>query len=454
MPDEARLDRELEGLRIDRSAARRGRRGKLSTVWIVIGVSLVAVLAGWRIAALLGGSLEVETLRVSAPRAGSAGRAVVLQAAGYVVPHYRIEVASKVVGRVKWMGVEKGDKVKSGDPIVRLEDDEYQARLHESVGSLESSVARLKELEAGSRPEEVRRARANLSEARAQLGRATLDLERATGLWKQAIASKEDFDRAQHERDALAERVESLARTLELLEIGPRIEHIEAAAAEVKRAEGIVAYNRTLVDATVIRAPVTGTVLERNVEVGELVTTGFVGDRGAKGYVVAMADLQDIQVELDISQDDFARVFMSQAAIVATDAYRDREYQGRVVEISPEADRQKATVQVKVQILQPDELIRPEMNANVAFFAPEEGQRSAAGAERSTPLVTIPASAVRDDGSVFLLIDGQAVRREVRVARRTSAGVEIETGLSGGEEVILDPPEGLQDGQSVERREA
>ena len=451
MADGSSLDRDLEGLKIDRTAVRARRRGKVSTAWIVAGVALLAVLGGWRLATLLGGPVSVETFRVSTPRAGQSGRAVVLQAAGYVIPHYRIEVASKVVGRVKWMGVEKGDRVNAREPIVRLEDEEYQARFHESVGALESFRARLQELEAGSRPEEVARARADLEESRARRAQAELDHQRAADLWKQAVISKAELDSAEHELDATVQRVQSLERTLELLEIGPRSEQIEAAKAEVKRAEGIVAYNRTLVDATVIRAPVTGTVLERNVEVGELVTTGFVGDRGAKGYVVAMADLDDIQVELDISQDDFARTFMGQSAVITTDAYRDREYEGLVVEISPEADRQKATVQVKVQVLQPDELIRPEMNANVSFLAAAEGQQAGPVSAAPDPPVTIPASAILDDGSVFLFVDGKALRRQVTVARRTSAGAEIERGLSGGEDVILAPPEGLADGQRVER---
>ncbi len=452
MPDQKSLGEGLEGLRIDRSAGRGSkRRRKFSRAWIGAGAGVVLLVAVWRLTALFGGPVPVEVYRVSAPRA-STGEAVVLQAAGYVVPHYRIEVASKVVGRVKWMGVEKGDGVRAGDPIVRLEDDEFQARLHESVGARESATARLDELQAGSRPEEVQRARADVAEARAQLGRAELDLERSDGLWQQAVISKADFDRARHDRDALAERLESLARTLDLLEIGPRQEQIEAAAAEVKRSEGIVAYNRTLVDATVIRAPVTGTVLERNVEVGELVTTGFVGDRGAKGYVVAMADLDDIQVELDISQDDFARVFMDQGAVVTTDAYRDREYEGRVVEISPEADRQKATVQVKVQILQPDALIRPEMNANVAFLSRDDPQGGETA--QATALVTVPASAILDDGSVFLFVGGKAMRREVSIARRSASSVAVESGLTGGEDVILSPPGDLEDGQDVERQES
>ncbi len=448
------FNRELDGLRIDPSdRAERRKPRKLATGWIVAGVAILAALGAWRISTALFAAIEVDVHRVVLPRAGSSGPAIVLQAAGYVVPHYRIEVASKVVGRVKWMGVEKGDKVQGGQPIVRLEDEEYQARLTESVGSLQSWTARLAELEAGSRPEEIERAAADLEEAQAQLQQARIEFDRANGLNDEELISKSEFDQARYRWDGLVNRVASLRKTLELLRIGPRQEEIDSTAAEVKRAEGMVAYNRIIVDATVIRAPVTGTVLERNVEVGELVTTGFVGERGAKGYVIAMADLNDIQVELDISQDDFARIFMNQKAIVATDAYRDRDYTGEVVEISPEADRQKATVQVKVQILEPDELIRPEMNANVSFLAASEDRR-AGTAPASAPRLRIPSVAIVDGNSVFVLVQGKAVRRPIRVMRTTSEGVEIEQGLSGGEDLILSPPAELQDGDRVTRKES
>ena len=175
---------------------------------------------------------------------------------------------------------------------------------------------------------------------------------------------------------------------------------------------------------------------------------GFVGERGAKGYVIALADLNDIQVELDISQNDFSRTFMEQNAIVSTDAYRDREYSGRVVEISPEADRQKATVQVKVQILEPDELIRPEMNANVSFLAASREGGTAAASD-SAPRVRVPASALVDGNSVFVAVEDRAELRPVTVLRTTSDGVEIDQGLSGGEHIILSPPDGLEDGDSI-----
>ena len=450
MADSAAIDRNLEGLRIDRSQRQVPRKTNVSRVLILVGITVLVVIAIWQIWGMLTGVPEVDVHRVVVPTAGSSGSSIVLQAAGYVVPHYRIEVASKVVGRVAWMGVEKGDKVQSGQDIVRLEDQEYRARLQESIGTLNSRKARLMELQAGSRPEEIQRAEFNLLEQQALLKQARIDFGRAQELSKDGVIAKAEFDQAQNSLEALESRVESLAKTLTLLQLGPRQEEIDFALAEVNRAEGAVTYNDTIVDATIIRAPVTGTVLERNVEVGELVTTGFVGERGAKGYVIAMADLDDIQVELDISQDDFARIFMRQETTVATDAYRDRSYQGQVVEISPEADRQKATVQVKVQILEPDEFIRPEMNANVAFLADSRNQTQESAS--STPRVRIPSDALVNGNLVFLLIENKAVSKTVHVVRSTGSIVEIDQGLSGGEEVILSPPEELENGDKVQRK--
>ena len=450
MADSAAIDRNLEGLRIDRSQRQVPRKTNVSRVLILVGITVLVVIAIWRIWGMLTGVPEVDVHRVVVPTAGSSGSSIVLQAAGYVVPHYRIEVASKVVGRVAWMGVEKGDKVQSGQDIVRLEDQEYRARLQESIGTLNSRKARLMELQAGSRPEEIQRAEFNLLEQQALLKQARIDFGRAQELSKDGVIAKAEFDQAQNSLEALESRVESLANTLTLLQLGPRQEEIDFALAEVNRAEGAVTYNDTIVDATIIRAPVTGTVLERNVEVGELVTTGFVGERGAKGYVIAMADLDDIQVELDISQDDFARIFMRQETTVATDAYRDRSYQGQVVEISPEADRQKATVQVKVQILEPDEFIRPEMNANVAFLADSRNQTQESAS--SNPRVRIPSDALVNGNLVFLLIENKAVSKTVHVVRSIGSIVEIDQGLSGGEEVILSPPEELENGDKVQRK--
>jgi len=191
-------------------------------------------------------------------------------------------------------------------------------------------------------------------------------------------------------------------------------------------------------------------VLERNVELGEFVTTGFVGDKGAKGYVVSLADLNDLDVELDINQNDFAKLGAKQPGVVTTDAYPDRKYQGAIREISPEANRQKATVQVKVKVIAPDGYLRPEMNASVAFYSPG---KPGAAEPPSKPLVTVPASAVREN-AVFLVVNGKALRRAVKVSGTNSQGVQVGEGLIGGEDLIANPPSDLKDGQKVRRKQA
>ncbi len=377
---------------------------------------------------------------------GAAGSSVILNATGYIVSHHKIEVAAKVIGKVLWIGVEKGDKVKQDQIIVRLEDDEYRAQLDQMKGQLANLEAHLAELEHGSRPEEIAVARANLEQAKADLENARVTLDRTRKLAMDGVMSKQAHDDAVGKYDGAVARVNSLQRTLDLAVLGTRQEQIDAARGQVMQARGAVAYAQTQLDNTVIRSPVTGTILERAVEKGEFLTTSFVGDRGAKGYVVSLADLNDLQVELDISQTDFAKLGSRQRGIVTTDAFPDRKYDGVIEEISPEANRQKATVQVKVKVLKPDDYLRPEMNASVAFLADEKpGSTDTTSQAR---LFLVPPSAVRDN-AVFVVLNGKAVRRAVKTGATTSQGMRIDDGLIGGEDLIVNPPASLKDGDRV-----
>ena len=144
--------------------------------------------------------------------------------------------------------------------------------------------------------------------------------------------------------------------------------------------------------------------------------------------------------------DDFAKLGPKQNGTITTDAYPDRKYNGTIYEVSPEANRQKATVQVKVKVLNPDDFLRPEMNASVAFYNEEKaGSKSAAAAK---PVVFIPASALKND-SVFLAFQGKAVKRTVKTGSITSQGIRVEDGLIGGEDLIVNPPAGLKEGDKV-----
>src|SRR5439155_18149657 len=389
------MDAELKNLQIDRSKRRSNAPSKWATRWIVAGIVVFVLLGAWRLTSeRLNAPPVVEVQRVKSVSAASAPEGVVLNATGYIVAAHKIQVAAKVIGKVKWIGVEKGDHVKEGDVLVRLEDDEYQAQLLQGKGQLANLQAKLAEAMHGSRPEEISQAQANLSSAQSDLENARTSLERIRNLVKQGVMAQQALDDAQARHDSALHRVNAVQKTYELVKLGPRQEQIDALRGQMDQARGVVAYAETNLANTVIKAPVTGTILERAVEKGEFVTTGFVGDRGAKGYVVSLADLNDLEVELDISQNDFAKLHSGQHGVVTTDAFPDRKYAGFIKEISPEANRQKATVQIKVKVERPDQYLRPEMNASVAFISDDKPDTASTAASR--PVVLAPASAVRD----------------------------------------------------------
>ncbi len=444
------METELKDLRIDRSKRRRDEPSPWAVRWIVGGILLFVLLGTGRfIYGRLNAPTEVDVVRVrSAATVSGAEGNVILNATGYIVAAHKIELAAKVVGKVAWIGVDIGDKVKTGQVLVRLEDDEYRANLLTTQGNLETLKARLAEAEHGSRPEEVAKAKAEVDQARADQENARITLERSRDLVAQQILPQQTLDDAKARYDSMAAKVASLERAYELVRLGPRQEQIDALRAQVNQAKGTLDYSQIQLDNTVIRAPIDGTILERNVEKGEFVTTGFVGDKGAKGYVVALADLKDLEVELDINQNDFAKLDPKQPGLITTDAYPDRNYPGVIREISPQANRQKATVQVKVKVLSPDDYLRPEMNASVAFYSPE---KPGAGKSATRSLVTVPVSAVRD-GSVFVIVGGKAVRKTVKLGGTTSLGVQISEGLIGGEDLIANPPANLKEGQKVQAK--
>ncbi len=438
------MDADLKRLRIDRNPSPESSSSWASR-WIIIGVILFLLAgAGWVAYSKFNAPLEVEIGRVTAATSASSGERLALNATGYVVAAHKIQVASKVIGRVAWIGVDKGDSVREGQVIVRLEDEEYMAQLEQARGQLASLQARLAEAENGSRPEEIAAAQANAEQARAELENARVNLERTRGLHKDGVLARQMLDDADALYRARAARVNSLEKTFELVRIGPRKEQIDSLRGQVQQARGAVSFYQTQLANTVIKAPVTGTILEREVERGEFVTTSFVGERGAKGFVVSLADLNDLEVELDISQNDFNKLHMKQRAIITVDAWPNKQWEGFIDEMSPEANRQKATVQVKVRVSNPDELLRPEMNASVAFVAPKEEAGSSPAAQGAFA----PPAAIRD-GKVLILVNGKVVERAVKTGGVTPQGIRIDEGLIGGEDVVLSPPPELKSGMKV-----
>jgi HlyD family secretion protein len=292
---------------------------------------------------------------------------------------------------------------------------------------------------------------ADIRRAEAQLRADEANYKRVETLVREGVSPAQTLDEARGRQDTSRAALASLQHTYELVRQGPRREQIDSARGDVARAKAAADYARSVLDSTEIRVPIAGTILERNVEQGEMVTTSFVGDRGAKSFVVTLADLHDVQVELDISQNQFKQIGPKQPCTMVTDAFPDRPYNCRVDEISPEANRQKATVQVKVKILEPDNFIRPEMNARVTFLAEAATGKEKAADEK---LFIVPKHAIvdRESGKAVMTVSGGLVQpKPVTIARELGAEVYVSAGLTGNEAIIVgETLPGLKAGDRVD----
>ena len=441
---------DLSALHIDRS-----RKGSLDPqrkfpwrILLYAGIGIVVLAAaGFLLFAVFAKAPLVEVARPAIGQGASSGR-VVLTAGGYIVAKHPIKVSSKVIGKVAWVGVVMGDHVKEGQVLVRLEDDEYRAQVAQAAANMQVAQARLQELETGSRPQEIEASHAAVEQAAANLRYAELNRKRMEKLVSESVASQQQLDNARTQHEVCQAQWQSAQKNFELVRIGPRSEQIEYARAQVAQAKAALDCVQTQLDSTLIRAPVTGTVLERLVERGEMVTTmNFGGTSGVKASVVSLADLKDLQVELDINQNDFPKVMPKQDSLVTTDAYPDRVYQGVVDEIAPQANRQKATIQVKVKILEPDEYLRPDMNAKVSFVAANPAPSSA---PRET--LFLPRTALQEQNgkwSVFVLEGSRVRRREVQIGRDLADRLEVVEGVGPNDRVVVRGLEGLASGQRV-----
>src|SRR5437899_10068968 len=235
---------DLRSLRIDHSLRDGGgeppawsRRFILGGIAVVVLLGLVALADRF----LASDAPEVEVARTTAEGSDVAG-STVLSASGYIVAHHKISVNSKVTGRVAWIGVEKGDKVKEGQVLVRLEDQEFRAQYDQARGAAESARAQLEELQHGSRPEEVQQTEHNLSESRATAANDKITLDRTKTLVAQGVLSQQALDDATARYEASVQRVHSLEQSYQLSKLGPRAEQIARAKGAVTQAEGQAAY--------------------------------------------------------------------------------------------------------------------------------------------------------------------------------------------------------------------
>jgi RND family efflux transporter MFP subunit len=381
--DPARLGEMLEALQLpDEPKPRRPRRAL--RVGLAIGAAALAALVLFLFTR--DPALDVQVAEAQ-PFAEAARQPIpVLSGTGYLVPAQPIiAVGSRVAGRIARYLVDEGDRVAQDQPLVELDVRPFRAAADQ--------------------------ARAALASARARLQLAESELERVQGLFAAAVTSREELDR--------------------------RVSEERTARAAVAELEAALERAATDLEDTVIRAPTQGVVLETLKQPGEIaVPGGFTGS----GDLLRLANLSEIRAELDVNEADLAHVFMGQKAQIVPDAYPDATWDGEVVELSPQIDRQKGTRQVEVRVLAPDERLLPDMSARVVFLA-ALGQGDAAPSEAS---VVIPRTALRrdPDGRFFVWIaqDGRAARAPVEPGDELGDRLVIRSGLAAGTRVILGTP--------------
>lgn len=328
----------------------------------------------------------------TAPRAAEAAAAdgLVLDAKGYITPTRQILVSPEVSGRIIELNVVEGKRVTKGDVLARLDPKDFQDDVDRAAAALELAEHRLSEVET-SRPEEIGAAQAELAEAEAQQVQLKAEWERSKELRRKNVLSIQDYEVAESKSRAMDQRVTRLRYALKLMG-SSREKRIAAARAEVNQVKAELSKAQWRLSKCTIAAPITGTILKKNAEEGNLVNPiAFNGSYS----LCDMANLADLEVDLSIAEREVAKVFRDQKCKIRSEAYPDRVYEGYVSRMMPIADRGKGAVPVRVKVLVPaDEegvYLKPEMGAIVSFYQEARTKRGQSPSGQATSL--------RDSGS-------------------------------------------------------
>ena len=399
------LKDELAALKIERPPQRHARP---SIKWLV----LLAVVAGvgasaWRYVGQPR-PVEVETAIVTQRAAGA--QAAVLNASGYVTARRRATVSSKITGKIVEVNVEEGMAVREGQILARLDDAQVRAALALAEAQAEA-------------------ARHNVRETEVRLVEARLALDRAQRLATERLNTAADLDSARAQVDSL------LAR-------------IDAAHETVRVAERQIDVERTSLDNTVVRAPFAGVAVSKDAQPGEMVSPNSAGGGFTRTGICTLVDMRSLEIEVDVNENYINRVETGQPVTAVLNAYPDWQIPTHVITTVPKADRQKATVLVRIGFEALDPRILPDMGVKVTFM-----EQAAAQADTSTrPVVLVPKAALRTDNNqtyVFVVTEGVVDRRAVKTGGVDGDRLEVVAGLSGGERVILSPGPTLASGALV-----
>jgi RND family efflux transporter MFP subunit len=389
---------DLSRLRINRDAPPPGVRRALVRNALIALLAVLLIL-GAVFALRRGGTVPVQVVTVAAASGsdvgGSAGPGTSVTANGYVVARTRASVSAKLPGRIADLRVSEGSTVRRGEIIATLENADYEAQLAQAKAAVATARAEL--VEARTASEVAAREAARLRDMRQE---------------NADLVSEQDLDGVEGRAQQAAAR-------------------LEAADARLKAAEASQRFAQANLENTVIRAPFSGTVLRKEAEIGEVVAPS-VGGGLTRGAVVTMADLTTLEVEVDVNEAYIARVKKEGPATITLDAYPDTAFRGAVRQVVPTADRQRATVQVKVSILDRDPRILPEMGARVDFL--EDSVATGSGAP-GPPRFRVPAAAVREangESVVWLVRNGRLEPRTVQAGPVSAGFREVRSGLAGG----------------------
>ena len=394
----------LADLKID-PELRTYKKKNTPAIWIIAGGVLIIVILALVVIST-DTPVEVETAAVRKYQSGQG--LTILNASGYVEPRRKATIAAKITGQVVEMLAEEGIKVEKGQILARLDDSVTQARLDSSKADLEVTLTKIHELEV------------NLKDTER-------DLSRTSNLFSQEVASQEDLDKAKAAVDRYKAQLSRLR------------EEIRAAKTRVEVAK------RDLENCT-IRAPFTGIVVSKDAQVGEMVSPVSAGGGYTRTGIATIVDMDSLEIEVDVNESYIANVKVGQKVIATLDAYQEWKIPASVRTLIPTADRQKATVKVRIAFDKLDPRILPDMGVKVAFMT--EGTDS----QSTAPISVVPKAAIRESNGksmVFVLNKDSVERRAVMPGKVVGSTVEILAGLTDGEEVVVSGPPDLKDGQRV-----
>ena len=402
---------DLSSLRIGEAQRKSSNTGKrLGMAAIVVLVLGAATFAGFR---LRNRKPIVEV--AAATKAEIGGRAALLNASGYVTPRRRATIAAKITGRVTSVQFDEGTHVAEGQILATLDDSDAQRALASAKADRDAS-------------------RAAIADFEVQLRNANIQLKRAQDLYAAGVQTQEALDNARTSADSLKAK-------------------IDLAKQQVSSAEARIGEAQQNVDNCTIRAPFAGIVVSKDAQVGEMVSPNSAGGGFTRTGIATIVDMNSNEIEVDVNEAYIARVVPNQLVKAFLDAYPDWEIPCKVRTVIPTADRQKATVKVRISFIKLDPRILPDMGIKVTFL----GDEAPKSASAHPPSALVPLEAVRDDNGkkvVFLVLGDHVERRAVTTGSNRGSDVEIMGGLSAGDSVVVKGPGDLRDGQAVEIKKA